>query len=199
MDVTNNTYLCRLNCEVVKYLKRYRIPFSGLKVGKHVFDFDIDKKFFDCFEYSLVKDGSLRAEVTLTRQENMLVADFHIEGVIQLECDVCLSDFPAKTVIDERLIVKFSDEDIVDSTEEIVVLSKSDYELDIADLLYEYITLAVPLYKKCSEQGDGLACDPEMVSKLGDLAPQQQPQDEEATEEEKTDPRWEALKNLRNN
>lgn len=196
MDVTNNPYLCRLNCEVVKYLKRYRIPFSGLKVGDHVFDFDIDKKFFDCFEYSLVKDGNLQATVSLARQENMLVADFHIEGQIELNCDICLSDFPAKTVIDERLIVKFTEEDMGDTTEEILVLSKNEYGLDIADLLYEYINLAVPHYKKCSEQGDGISCDPEMVDKLSNLAPQP-PQ--ETTEEEQTDPRWEALKHLRNN
>lgn len=176
-------------------MKRYRIPFSGLKVGKHIFDFDIDRKFFDCFEYSLVKDGDLKVEVSLQRQENMLVANFHIEGTIELTCDVCLADFPAKTVIDQRLIVKFTEDDVDDSTEEIVVLSKNEYELDIAELLYEYINLAVPHYSKCSEQGEGIECDQKMVAVLNELAPQQQ----QPETDEEPDPRWEALKHLRNN
>ena len=176
-------------------MKRYRIPFSGLKVGKHDFEFDIDRKFFDCFEYSLVKDGDLEVAVELQRQENMLVVDFHIDGTIELTCDVCLSDFPGQVSIDERLIVKFTEDDVDSSTEEIVVLSKNEYELDIADLLYEYINLAVPHYKKCSEQGNGIECDQDMVAQLSKLAPQE-PQSEA---EEGTDPRWEALKHLRNN
>ena len=176
-------------------MKRYRIPFSGLSVGKHLFDFEIDRKFFDCFEYSLVKDGELKVAVELHRQENMLVVNFHINGVIGLTCDVCLSDFPGNISIEERLIVKFTEEDVDDSTEEILVLSKNEYELDIAGLLYEYINLAVPHYKKCSEQGEGIECDQEMIAKLNMFAPQE-PQ---SGTEETTDPRWEALKHLRNN
>jgi len=52
----------------VKHLKQYRIPFSGLNAGKHNFEFDINKKFFDCYEHSIVKDGNLKAEVELQKQ-----------------------------------------------------------------------------------------------------------------------------------
>ncbi len=73
--------------QVSKYLKQYRIPFSGLAAGKHEFDFEIDDKFFDCYEHSLVKKGKLKADVELQKQENMLVVNFHIYGMIQLSCD----------------------------------------------------------------------------------------------------------------
>lgn len=186
------SYLCGLNCEVVKYLKQYRIPFAGLKLGKHVFDFDIDRMFFDCFDYSIVKDGKLKAEVILQKQERMMIVDFHITGDIMLTCDVCLSVFPARTVIDEKLIVKFTDEDLDKSSEEILVLSRNEYELDVSVPLYEYINLAVPHYKKCSEQGENISCDALMIAKLNGLAAQQEAKQE-------TDPRWEALKNIKNN
>ncbi len=190
--ITIYTYLCRLNCGTVNYLKQYRIPFSGLSLGAHDFEFDIDKAFFDCYEYSIVKDGKLKALVNLRKQETMMVLQFHITGTTTLTCDVCLSAFPAKADIKERLIVKFTDEDMAESTEEIMVLARHEHELDIAGLLYEYINVSVPHYIKCSEQGDNITCDETILAKLSGLTPAQQ-------EEKQTDPRWEALKNIKYN
>ena len=121
-----------------------------------------------------------------------MVLEFHITGSVTLTCDVCLTDFPAKTDIRERLIVKFTDDDMAESTEEIMVLAKHEHELDIAKLLYEYINVSIPHYIKCSEQGDGLTCDETVLAKLNDLAPEQQ-------EEQQADPRWDALKNIKYN
>lgn len=178
----------------MKYLKKYRIPFSGLSTGKHSFDFDIDEKFFACYEHSLVQDGSLKAVVELQKQENMLIAHFDIQGTIKLTCDVCLSTFDSPVHIKERALVKFSDEDWNENTEEVITLSKNDYELDIAPLLYEYINVAVPPYPKCSENGNGITCDPEMLGMI-------QNEEESSSEEDNDniDPRWEALKNIKNN
>ncbi|KGE15463.1 YceD family protein [Sphingobacterium deserti] len=182
--------------QIVKYLKQYRIPFSGLVAGKHKFDFEIDNKFFDCYEHSIVKKGQLKADVELTKQENMLVVNFHIYGTIQLNCDVCLSEFEAPQDFQERALVKFTEESWENSTEEVIVLAKTDYELDIAELLYEYINVRVPYYSKCTEQGVNLSCDPEMLAKIGTDTTEQ---DEDSNEEEKIDPRWDILKNIKNN
>jgi len=179
----------------VKYLKKYRIPFSGLGLGAHDFEFDIDRAFFDCYEYSIVKDGTLKALVNLHKQENMLVLQFHITGTVSLQCDVCLADFPAKTDIQEQVIVKFTDDDIAESTDDIIVLSKHEHELDIAGLLYEFINVSVPHYSKCSEQGNNINCDKQVLAKLNGLTA-----DQNQTEETKqTDPRWEALKHIKYN
>lgn len=179
----------------MKYLKKYRIPFSGLGLGAHDFEFDIDRAFFDCYEYSIVKDGTLKALVNLHKQENMLVLQFHITGTVSLQCDVCLADFPAKTDIQEQVIVKFTDDDIAESTDDIIVLSKHEHELDIAGLLYEFINVSVPHYSKCSEQGNNINCDKQVLAKLNGLTA-----DQNQTEETKqTDPRWEALKHIKYN
>ena len=176
----------------MNYLKQYRIPFTGLSLGAHDFAFDIDKAFFDCYDYSIVKDGNLKAHVNLLKQETMMILQFHITGSVMLTCDVCLSPFPAKTDIEERMIVKFTDEGAADSSEEIMVLAKHTHELDIAGLLYEYINVSIPLYSKCSEQGDNITCDENVLAKLGDLTPAQQ-------EEKQADPRWDALKKIKYN
>jgi len=186
------TYLCRLICGMVNYLKQYRIPFTGLSLGRHDFVFAIDKAFFDCYEYSIVKDGNLQAAVGLLKQDGMMVLDFHITGTVMLTCDVCLTNFPAKTDIREKLVVKFTDEGAADSSDDILVLARHEHELDLANLLYEYINVSVPHYIKCSEQGDNITCDEAVIAKLNDLAPEQ-------PDGEQTDPRWDALKNIKYN
>lgn len=179
----------------VKYLKKYRIPFSGLGLGTHDFEFAIDRAFFDCYEYSIVKDGNLNAQVNLLKQENMMVLQLHITGTVALQCDVCLANFPAKTDINERVIVKFTDDDLSENTEEIIVLPKHEHELDISGLLYEFINVSVPHYVKCSEQGDNITCDEEVLAKLNGLSPNEE--QEKGTKQ--TDPRWEALKHIKYN
>ncbi len=183
--------------QILKYLKQYRIPFSGLVSGKHKFEFDIDDKFFDCFEHSLVKKGKLKAEVELQKQENMLIVIFEITGTIQLTCDICLSEFDSPLNFNERVLVKFTEDDWENDTEEVITLSKTDYEFDIATLLYEYINVRVPYYSKCAEQGINIKCDPEMLSKIS--TDNSSDDTSETNEEKKIDPRWDILKKIKNN
>lgn len=178
----------------MKYLKKYKIPFSGLSTGKHNFEFDIDDQFFECFEHSLVKKGNLTALVEIQKQENMLIVHFDIKGIIKLSCDVCLQDFDFPIAINERVFVKFTHDEWDLGSEEIVVLSHHDYELDISNLLYEYINVHVPYYTKCSEQGQDIDCDPDMLNRL-----KNNETEEPISEEEHIDPRWEALKNIKEN
>lgn len=176
----------------MKILNQYRILFTGLKLGKHAFEFKIDKQFFDEFEYSIVKNGLLDVQVDLEKQETMMVLDFHIIGTLELTCDVCLNQFQGKTDIKERLIVKFNeDEDVNNSTDELLVLKKGEYELDLATVIYEYINLSVPYYSRCDQQGSGESCDQLMIERLKNLS--------STAKEEQTDPRWDILKHIKNN
>ena len=180
----------------MKHLKQYRIPFSGLSTGSHSFEFEVDEKFFACYEHTLVHEGKLTAIVELQKKENLLIANFDIQGLIKLDCDVCLSTFDSPVSVKERILVKFTDDEWEDATEEVITLAKNDYEMDIAPLLYEYINLAVPPYAKCSVNGQGVSCDPDMLSRIESEKPNDHA---ETDEEELPDPRWEALKNIKNN
>lgn len=174
-------------------LKQFSIPFTGLKIGKHQFDFDIDNSFFDAFEYSLVKKGSLEARVELDKQETMLILQFHITGTIVLDCDKCLAEFNSPVEINERQIVKFAEDELESDDLEIISLSKKESEIEISGLIYEFITVAVPYIKICEENGDGeTKCDQEMIVRLESLAvgTKEEQQDDE-------DPRWAALKKLK--
>ena len=176
----------------MKALKQFSIPFTGLKLGKHDFDFEIDKSFFDAFEHSLVKDGALKAVVELDKQETMLILGFHIKGTIKLNCDTCLSDFDQPIELNERQIVKFAEEVEDDEIEdlEIIVLPRKETAIDVAELIYEFITVAVPFINKCEQAGQ--ACDEQMLNTLEKLSAGSEEQ-----EEQSSDPRWEALKKLK--
>jgi len=177
----------------LKALKQFSIPFTGLKIGKHQFDFEIDNNFFDAFEYSLVKKGDLKAEVELDKQETMLILQFRIDGTIVLDCDKCLAAFNSPLSIRERQIVKFAEDELQSDDLEIIVLHKKETEIDISGLIYEFITVAVPYVKFCEENGDGQQCDQEMIARLESLSTGAQNEEEETDE----DPRWDALKKLK--
>jgi len=175
----------------LKALRTYAIPFTGLKLGKHEFDYVITDAFFDNFEYSLVKKADLQCKVDLEKQETMLILNFHISGIIQMACDKCLADYPQQVDIKEQQIAKFSDEPI-DEDEEVMTLTKNDHELNVAGLIYEYINVAVPFIAICDAPGQNPYCDKDMLDRLNALSA-----GEEQTEQQQIDPRWDALKNIK--
>ncbi len=174
----------------MKSLKPYSIPFTGLKLGKHTFDFEVDDDFFNEFEYSLVKKGKLDCRVELEKQETMIILDFKIRGTVNLGCDRCLAEYPQQVQAEERAIAKFGEAEIGDDVD-IITLSKNDHEINIAALIYEYINVAVPFVAVCGYEGKTEYCDTEMLDTLNKLAAGP----EEQTNED-ADPRWEALKKL---
>jgi uncharacterized metal-binding protein YceD (DUF177 family) len=111
---------------------------------------------------------------------------------MMLGCDVCLADYPYQVEIDERQIAKFTGNvDLEEDTEEIIVLTKNENEINVATLIYEYINLAVPYINRCGDEGNTKWCDQAMIEKLRQLSG--------GSNEEpgNVDPRWEALKNIK--
>ncbi|SHG92100.1 Uncharacterized metal-binding protein YceD, DUF177 family [Pedobacter caeni] len=177
----------------LKPLKQFSIPFTGLKIGKHQFDFDVDNSFFDAFEYSLVKKGTVKVNIELDKQETMLILQIHVKGTIVLDCDKCLSEFNAPIEVQERQIVKFAEDELESDDLEIIILNKKESELDVALPIYELITVSVPYIKICEQDGDGQKCDQEMIDRLKSLSAGT-PEVEENNDD---DPRWAALKKLK--
>jgi len=163
-------------------LKEFVIPFVGLKEGIHDYAFDIDAEFFESFEYSEVEQGEIHVDVSMEKQERMLIFNFSIRGKVELPCDRCLSALDLSVEGNERLIVKFGQE-WMEESEEILVIPETDSHIDISSFIYEYIMLLLP-YKRVHPEGEGL-CDQTIMDKL------------EQHVSSETDPRWEALKNLK--
>ena len=47
----------------MKPLKEFTIQFVGLKIGEHHFEYEIDKTFFEHFEYDEFNDATLNVKL----------------------------------------------------------------------------------------------------------------------------------------
>ncbi|MBK0380295.1 YceD family protein [Mucilaginibacter segetis] len=173
----------------MKSLRTYAIPFTGLKLGKHNFEYVVGDSFFDEFDYSLVKKADLQCVVELEKQETMLILNFDIKGTITATCDKCLSEYPQQLHIQEQQIARFSDEAVAED-DEIITLGKNDHEINIAGLIYEYVNVALPFIATCGNEGNTPYCDKDMLDNLSKLAANDE-------QNERTDPRWDALKKFK--
>ena len=169
----------------MNYMNRFIIPFSGLKAGKHTFTFEIEDKFFEHFEYSEIRKGSLHVDCILEKQPRMMVLYFDIAGIVQVTCDRCAAEFDMPLDGSQKLIVKFG-EGHEEESEEILVINEKEHELDVSQYLYEYVHLLLPMQKVhgTDENGKSL-CDPEVIRYIKE------------SEEHPADPRWDVLRKLK--
>jgi uncharacterized metal-binding protein YceD (DUF177 family) len=177
------------------WITKYDVEFKGLKEGLHEFEYEIENKFFEHFDQDLVSIGKLDVIVDLEKRNTFLKLYFNIKGWVELTCDRCLDDYRQKIKQKSELLVKF-DENNYEDDDEVIWLLPEDHKINLAQLIYEYIVLGIPMKhvhpdKKNGESG----CNPEMIERIDN----QSPQKEEENEEKKIDPRWEALKKLKNN
>jgi len=169
----------------MNYLRHFIIPFSGLKVGNYTFTFEIEDKFFEHFEYSEIKKGKLHIDCHLDKQARMMVLYFDITGTVRVPCDRCAEEFDQPIEGKQKLIVKFG-VDHTEESEDILVITDKEHELDVSQYLYEYIHLLLPIKKVhgTDENGNSL-CDPEVIRYIKEV------------EDHPVDPRWEILQKLK--
>ena len=77
----------------MKALREFKIPFVGLKEGKHQFDFQIERKFFDAFKYDEFEKVFFDVTLELNKKETMLELHFVAKGTVNVPCDVTGEDF----------------------------------------------------------------------------------------------------------
>jgi uncharacterized metal-binding protein YceD (DUF177 family) len=176
----------------MKVNKEFLIPFVGLKQGKHQFEFDIDKAFFDAFDFDEYNAVNVKVDMILEKQSTMLELHFKHKGTVNVPCDLSNEDFDLPIKGELNIVVKFGDE-YNDENDEILVLPHGEYQVDIAQYIYEMIVLSVPSKRVHPGFKDG-TMDAAILDKLDELAPKAQQEEEQ--EENETDPRWDELKKL---
>lgn len=174
----------------------YVIQFSGLKLGLHSFDFEIGKEFFESFEYSDIQECKVKVDMSMEKSSTMMVLLFDVNGNINNPCDRCLEEVELPIEGNYRQVVKFSDFEEESQDDEIIILPSAEYEIDVKKLIYDFIMLSIPL-KRAHEEGE---CDEELANELNAYLVEELPEEitDTETDEEDIDPRWEALKDLKN-
>lgn len=172
------------------YLDKFKIQFQGLQHGDNQYSYEIEDKFFDKFENSLIHKGQVHLNLNIAKQDQTLLLQFGFEGKVELECDRCLGLFTMDVLSSHNMVVKLTDEK-VDEEDEIVVLPHNAHEINIAQHIYDYLSLQIPYRKVHPDDEKGKStCDPEFLKNLEKLSHH---------EENHNDPRWEALKKIKLN
>jgi uncharacterized metal-binding protein YceD (DUF177 family) len=168
----------------------YVIPFVGLKLGTHEFEFDITDEFFEVFEYSIVESGEVKVLLQLEKKETMLIGNFQLSGFVRTSCDRCNDPLKLEIEGEYQLVFKFDDKPSDDET--LVIIYPDEFEIDLNSHILELISVSLPS-KKVHDEGE---CNEEMIELLEEYT-SGIPEEELEDEEDAVDPRWEALKKLK--
>jgi uncharacterized metal-binding protein YceD (DUF177 family) len=173
--------------------KEYIIQFVGLSVGTHLFEFDINDKFFESLDYSEIKQGNIQVKLSLLKQSNMMVLQFEISGTVKTSCDRCTVQFDLPVNANYKLIVKIGGSDTGNEDDDIVTIAANEHELDLSQHLYEYITLSLPIKRVHPDNLKGeTTCDKKMLKELNNYLTENE-------EKSPSDPRWEELRKIKLN
>ena len=169
----------------MKSLKDFNIPFSGLKIGKHIFDYSIDNQFFKHYNYEEFNDANIKIDVILDKKSTFFELHFSHKGTINVPCDISNENFDLPIKGSLLLIVKFGEE-FNDENDEILILPHGEFQVNVAQYIYEMIALSVPL------------------KRIHPAALNEKEEEFDDTEEQETndtiqDPRWDKLKNFLTN
>jgi uncharacterized metal-binding protein YceD (DUF177 family) len=172
-------------------LRNYDVSFSGLKNGKHEFKFEIDKTFFQLFDTEQeFTNPRIKADVLLDKHTTFLEFEIKIKGLVELVCDITNENFDYPIENEIKILVNFGEE-YDDSNEEVITIPTSDHAFNIAHLIYENVMLSIPMKKVSPNISD------EDLNILNQFSPKEVEEIEE--EEHESDPRWDALRKLKDN
>lgn len=178
-------------------LRAFDIEIAHIKEHvPHTYNFTLDApSFFSLFEDSIIQKGLLEANVDLEKTALHIRMNFSIKGTIELICDRSLDafDFPIDCV--HPLIFKYSEEE-GEITEEIIGIKRETTKINIAQYIYEFINLEVPIKKlhpRFQDAEDQNDSDGIMIYSTET----ESEENNDSPSEDLIDPRWLALKSLK--
>ncbi len=170
-------------------LSDFWIPYKGLSIGEHRYQFDVGESFFEVYKNSDINKASLQVELLLNKKETHIELNFVIEGAVVLTCDRCLEDMQYPLEIEQNLYIKFGDE-FSEEDENLYVLPDSEDIIDISVFVDELITVAIPMRKVHEEDEEGNPTCPNNMFKYIENV--------KNSEGVAIDPRWNELNKLKN-
>ncbi len=175
----------------MKELTKYDIDIYGLPQKQHVYAFESGDAFFEEMQQEIISHGHFRTDLILDKSATLIQLNFHIAGSAELTCDRTLELFDEPFDIERRLILKLGDRD-EELGSDIEVINRTTQRINVAQYIYEFIVLSLPVKKLHPSQRGEEGQEFETLvysSPAGSTG--------KAAEGEETDPRWEQLKKLK--
>ncbi len=180
----------------------YKIPLKSLSDGKHSFEYQMDDDYFNKIDSPEIERGDVKVEVTLNKIASTYALQFKLEGLIFISCDRCLDEMEQEISYNGKLYVKFGD-DLSQESDEVVIIPEGDGVINLAWYLYEFVVLSIPV-KKVHPLG---ACNKDMalrlekhiINKIADEDDDESADIGDRDTKREIDPRWDALKDIKDN
>jgi uncharacterized metal-binding protein YceD (DUF177 family) len=174
--------------------REYEIAFVGLKPGVHVFEYRIEDKFFIPYGDQDFEGCVADVKLSLDKNNGFMQLKFDIDGSVNIGCDRCGNTLPMQLWDEFNIIVKIADEpEAMNEQEEdpdVYYISRGESHLHLADWIYEFINLSIPLQRMCKpEEIGGPKCNVEVLEKLKKM---------EAEAQKDTNTVWKGLDKFKN-
>ena len=131
--------------------ERFTIPLNGLAAGENRFFWQADKEFFEIFENTEILDAHMDVDVVVVKSGRYVGVDCSVKGKVTVECDRCLDDLDVPVDVEVRLSVKYgameSSEEPQQGDREVVIVPDADAELDMSQIIYDYVCLSLPMQR----------------------------------------------------
>ena len=182
----------------MKFLKAYDVEILRLNEGLYNLSFDVGDDFFSEFEDNdIVTKGELLANVLLKKETGLIEVLFDINGKVELTCDRSLEKFDHSLQTSQTIVYKYGAEE-KEVNEEIYIITRDTPKINLAQLIYEFILLAIPLKKIHPDHWKEMDVDHD--KREGMLVYKSEPIDKPSLstdDGQSADPRWEILKKLK--
>ena len=151
--------------------RAFDIAFVGLKPGIHQFEYQVDDKFFAEYKDTDFENCDASVKVTLEKNTSFMMLKFEIGGSVMVICDRCGNNLPIDLWDEFKLVIKQVEnpEEMNESEEDpdIFYISRTESHIHMADWIYEFVMLSIPMQRMCSEdEMGGPQCNKEILAML---------------------------------
>ena len=174
-----------------------KLKIKTLPFGTHAVECHLDESFFNTEEQNEVRRADVDVNLKVTRKsENTYRLEIACSGTVTTACDRCLDDLDLPVDENYCLTVEQMGPELDDSNDELLIVPEDWRELDTAPLVRDTVLLAIPM-THCHENEED--CNADMLNALDCHRVEAVPDDDEQPQSETTgtDPRWDALKKLK--
>lgn len=176
------------------YRREFEIAFVGLKPGIHEYNYEITDKFFERFQQQDFSNCKANVKLTLDRKNGFMLLKFEIGGSLQANCDRCNNELTLELWDEFNIVVKIVEEpELMNDQEDdpdVYYISRGESHFDVADWIYEFINLSIPMQKICGlNDKNGPACNQAALDALKKMEPE--------VSEKKDNPIWKGLEKFK--
>lgn len=184
----------------------YSIQLKTMEIGESVLEYHLDNEFFEAIGEEAIQKGNINAKVRVVKSSKQSELFFELKGKVIVLCDRCLEEMDQPIETSGHLIVRMGKE-FMDDGDDVVIIPEEQGVINVSWFMYEFVELAIPI-KHVHPFGH---CNMGMASKLSehlvdsdsyedlaeDITSMIDDADGDSFGEDRVDPRWEALRKLK--